>query len=86
MKEVDHLYLPKCVKSQKRGWSRSGGVKFLRKMLKNGKGGGRKEHRHFCMIWRNAVAISASKDKAFGMCELVLTFSPKIKLHHLIYY
>ncbi len=31
---------PNCVKSQKKGWSRSGGVTFLRKTLKNGEGGG----------------------------------------------
>ncbi len=68
------------MKSQKKGWSRSGGVTFLRKTLKNGEGGGWKNrhNRHFCMVLRNDADFSALTDKVFGACELVLTFPPEI--------
>lgn len=83
IKEVNHLNPPKCVKSQKKGWSRSGGVKFLRKMQKNGEGGGWKEHRHFCMILRNAAAFSASKDKE---CASLLLQHSHPSLNHTIWF
>ncbi len=71
------------MKSQKKGWSRSGGVTFLRKTLKNGEGGGWKNrhNRHFCMVLRNDADFSALTDKVFGACELVLTFPPEIISH-----